>query len=543
MYLNSIIQKNFLIISSIIITISYLYSSYLYSGNKLIFFLFFFTFYLYLLISFFLSDLFFDKVLSTFLWLGFYLTVFFKITFGIFVINEGEGNFKFLPGQFDLVLIWTSVGILAFIFSSIFHRFVIKIKELNNKENFKLIDFYNNYKYKILFLFFILIILVNFYNFKFEIYQKGILPTFQTNPFLQLIVKFFVIFGLTSISTILIDYDIKSKDRLTFLVLLIFYFEIITTNSVLLSRSFIFIGGFILLSTLVTKKIKKENTNYFNSFLINIIFFTFLYIISIQAINSMRIHKFMDPEFIYSTKIKKINKKKYQDIKEFYFFSHQNKKNINLNEQIIQNKMKVSKEQSDMIAQNKKDRNNMIAEIEKKNNSITFKQKIFNNFKAISILIQSRFVGFEPLAIVTSSNRQSKDAFWSSFKEKINTNHHQSYYSINFMNPLHRDFTRGSSKQVSVFLPGIIAFVSYYGSLVFLFISLLLIHFFSAFIEKIAYSLSFNSKIFSSFVGYTLAYRLIHFGYVPKNSYMLLTAIFISIFGIFIISKLIKRYY
>lgn len=513
MYLNALIQKIFIIISSTIIIISYGYSSYLYSGNKLVFLLFFFTIHFYLLVSFFLSNLIFDKVLSTFLWLGFYLTIVFKIIFKFYVINEGEGNFRFLPYQFDTVLIWTSVAVMAFITSSIFHRFIIKIKKLNDDKNFKLIEFYNNYKYKILFLFFILIILVNFYNFQFEVYQKGILPAFKAYPFLQMIIKFFVIFGLTAISTVLIDYDIKSKNRLTFLVLLIFYFEIFTTNIVLLSRSFIFIGGFILLSILISNKIKKENTNYLNSFLINIIFFSFIYIISIQVINSVRSDRFFNPDFVYSQEVEKIKKENLDKLVE-----------------------------ADMIAERKIVRNNLIAKREE-NNSITFKEKIYNNFKTISILIQRRFVGFESLAIVTSSNRQSKEAFWSSFKEKVNTNHHQSYYSTKFMSPKHRNFKRGSSKQVSVFLPGVIAFFSYYGSLVFLFISLLLIHSFSGFVEKIAYSLSFNSKIFSSFVGYTLAYRLIHFGYVPKNSYMLLTAIFISIFGIFIISKLIKKYY
>ena len=269
----------------------------------------------------------------------------------------------------------------------------------------------------------------------------------------------------------------------------------------------------MLLSILISNKIKKENTNYLNSFLINIIFFSFIYITSIQVINSVRVDKFFNPDFVYSQEVEKIKKE-------------------NLNKLV----------ETDMIAERKIDRNKQIAKREE-NNSITFKEKVYNNLNNISILIQRRFVGFESLAIVTSSNRQSKEAFWSSFKEKVNINHHQSYYSTKFMSPKHRNFTRGSSKQVSVFLPGVVAFFSYYGSLVFLFISLLLIHSFSGFVERIAYSLSFNSKIFSSFVGYTLAYRLIHFGYVPKNSYMLLTAIFISIFGIFIISKIIKKYY
>ena len=281
----------------------------------------------------------------------------------------------------------------------------------------------------------------------------------------------------------------------------------------MLSRSFIFIVGFVLLSILISNKIKKANTNYLNSFLVNIIFFSFVYVISIQVINSVRTDKFFNPDFVYSQEVKEIKKK-------------------NLNKLV----------EADMIAEREIVRNNLISKREDEN-SITFKEKIYNNFRTISILIQRRFVGFESLAIVTSSNRQSKEAFWGSLKEEVNINHHQSYYSTKFMSPKHRNFIRGSSRQVSVFLPGVIAFFSYYGSLVFLFISLLLIHSFSGFVEKIAHSLSFNSKIFSSFVGYTLAYRLIHFGYVPKNSYMLLTAIFISIFGIFIISKLIKKYY
>ena len=126
MYLNTTIQKFFLIISTIIIVTSYGYSSYSYSGNKLTFFLFFFSVHLYVVISFFLSNLFFDKVLSTFLWLGFYMTVFFKILFKAYSIKEGDGNFTFLPDQFNKVLIWSSVAILAFTSSSLFHKFLFK---------------------------------------------------------------------------------------------------------------------------------------------------------------------------------------------------------------------------------------------------------------------------------------------------------------------------------------------------------------------------------------------------------------------------------
>ena len=303
MYLNQTIQKSFIFISAIIVLISYGYSSYLYSGSKLIFFLFFLSIHLYLIVSFFLSNLFFDKVLSTFLWLGFYLTIFFKIFFKIYSIKEGDGNFNYLPDQFDRVLIWTSVAISAFIISSLFHKFYFKLKNLDNVDNFKLKNFYEKYRYNIIFVFFILIILVNFYNFKFGIYQKGLLPLHQIHPFLSIILKFFVLFGLTAISTILIDYEIKTKNKLTFLILLIFYFEIILTNTVLLSRSYVFLGGFLLFSILISHRIKKENSNYFNSFLINIIFFVFVFLVNIQIINDMRASKYFNPQFFYSNKV------------------------------------------------------------------------------------------------------------------------------------------------------------------------------------------------------------------------------------------------
>ena len=113
--------------------------------------------------------------------------------------------------------------------------------------------------------------------------------------------------------------------------------------------------------------------------------------------------------------------------------------------------------------------------------------------------------------------------FWNSFQEKITYQPKESYYAINLMNTGAKNLEPGSTRQYSVFLPGVIAFFSYYGSLIFLFTSLFLLHLFLGFIEKIALVIIFNSKIFSSFVGFTLAYRLIHFGLMlPKTSNMLL---------------------
>lgn len=496
MYLNYLVRNIFLFFSIIIIITSYIYSSYQYSGNKIIFFLFFLSIHLYLIISFFFSDLFFDKVLSTFLWLGFYLTIFFKIAFNIIQIKEGEGNFRFLPEQFDKVLIYAIVAFLGFTASSLFHKFFIQFKKLESKNIFKILEFYNRYKYMILFSFFLLIVSINFCNFKFEIYQKGLISLTSLNPLLSIIFKFFIIFGLTAISTLLIDYENKSKKKITFLILLIFYFEVTLTNTVLLSRSYIFLGGFMLLATLISYKINKDN--YYNSFLLNIIFFSFTFLINVQVIETIRDNKYFDKNFIIN-EIKK-------------------ETTIDLSKKIKEKEEAIEKRSID-------------------------NKKFYNRIKKIFFLIQNRFVGFEALAIVTSSNNQSNATFWDAFGEEINFNGNASYYSTTLMNKKDQTMEKKSERQISVYLPGVIAFFSYYGSLIFLFFAVFLIHLLSGFIEKSALLLSYNCKVFSSFVGYILAYRLIHFGYVPKNSYMLLTAIFISILGIFVISKLIQRYY
>ena len=54
--------------------------------------------------------------------------------------------------------------------------------------------------------------------------------------------------------------------------------------------------------------------------------------------------------------------------------------------------------------------------------------------------------------------------------------------------------------------------------------------------------LSFNSVIFSSFIGFVLGYRLIHFGYLPKQSYLILLAIILTIVTIFLIKYSIIKY-
>ena len=62
-----------------------------------------------------------------------------------------------------------------------------------------------------------------------------------------------------------------------------------------------------------------------------------------------------------------------------------------------------------------------------------------------------------------------------------------------------------------------------------------------AILELLAKKMTYGSIIFSNLVGYVLGYRLIHFGYMPQNTYMLLTSILITIIGLFLLKKILVK--
>ena len=78
-------------------------------------------------------------------------------------------------------------------------------------------------------------------------------------------------------------------------------------------------------------------------------------------------------------------------------------------------------------------------------------------------------------------------------------------------------------------LPGIISFLYYSGNIYFLAIILFFIIFIFNYLEKIIRLQTNNNLIFTCFISQMLSTRLIHFGYAPKDSYLFLISIFLSI--------------
>ena len=93
--------------------------------------------------------------------------------------------------------------------------------------------------------------------------------------------------------------------------------------------------------------------------------------------------------------------------------------------------------------------------------------------------------------------------------------------------------------QYGITTPGIVAFLYYSGSNTFVFLTIFLISFLILTFEKIIFHI-FNNLIICSILSQVVAYRLIHFGYMPQNTYMLLTSVLITILGLFLVKKILR---
>ena len=139
------------------------------------------------------------------------------------------------------------------------------------------------------------------------------------------------------------------------------------------------------------------------------------------------------------------------------------------------------------------------------------------------------------MVAVESFDGKSFDFFKRSFYDKFDKNNYP-FYEKNVQKRVKK---QTNTIQYGITTPGIFAFLYYTGSQVLLFVSIFLISIFLLTFEKFIF-LIFNNLILCSILSQVLAYRLIHFGYMPQNTYLLLTSVLITIVGLFIIKKILN---
>lgn len=381
-------------------------------------------------------------------------------------------------------------------------------------------------------IFFFIIILIFFTNSYYGYYQKGLLPKENINIYLGYIIKWFLLFGLTSISCLLIEYDLKINKKISLFVIALFFLELFLTNLSLLSRALIFTGGAVLFSIYYNYEKNLLKKNYQNSFIVYFLILFVVFIISIFPVNKLRHLNVVDQNFIAN---KILN-------------NYKNSVNTYAEDELIKNNIlngDIEKNNLEEILKSEIDDQTKIEIIErdlKKTNNHIFDYK--KNFDTVIFLIKNRFIGLDAVAAVSSYPEKNFNLFYSSLKEKFDSKKYGFYqrvFVIPFEQPhlINKKYTNTSKRHYGIIIPGVIGYLSYSGSIFFLFFSLSIVFIFCASIEAISRKLSFNSVIFSNFVGYVLAYRLIHFGYLPGQTYLLISAILLTVLIVYLIKKII----
>lgn len=425
------------------------------------------------------NAVFFETFFSLFLWLGFWFKFTCTIAFTSGQFKEGVGLFDYSKTLFNDSLIVSIIGLLAFIISGHFRQlFLFNYPKKLEIQFFKNNPFILGQK-KIWIIFFIFCLSIAILNFYFKIYQKGLLPIYDINFITSGTFKWLLLFGLSSISAFLIFYEFNYFKKFFLLSTFVIILETFLTSLSMLSRGMIFNSCALLFGVYkFSNKISKVNNlgYYLKSFLFIIIFFY----ISVSSVNYLRAN---------------------------YFY------------------VGKSAEYS-ILKQEKKPKT------EKKFSSFN------ENNSEIFYLLVNRWVGIDGvMAVVSKKDLLNMPFLISAFKEKPKADSPTFYEftfgleSMNTYNSQLYENVKGNT------LPGIVAFSYYSGSYFILFLIIFFLCLLASCLEFISFKVSSKNLIFSALIGEVIAFRFIHFGYLPQQSYLLFGSILLTLTGLLIIKK------
>ena len=488
-------KKTLFLIKFIIFTpILLLFSKvcFLYTGYKIIYILFSFVSFYLILFSFRKKSLFYENFFGVLLFLGFWLKFSFIIAFDL-GFGEGMDGFIFIfPKNFDDALLASICGFLGFIFyghiRELYFSYPDKITlNFNN-------PIYEKYRILILSIFICLILSICFANTHFRIYQRGLIGE-NYHFLISGFVKTALLYFLSFCSAIILYFDLVKFKKIFLVVILIVFFEAFFSSVSMLSRGMIFNSSALLFAL-------YKFTNKINLFLklLTLLLITFYF--SVYSVNYLRtnIHKFGNMDTVTN-----INLEKLENYKKEHLGSVDNIK----------------------TPQNIGD---------------TFRSKIYAN--SILNLVIFRWVGIESILIVTKNKEiLGFDMFKKSLNEKFKPNNYSFYETIFSLKGGEGATTLEGAKGVikGNTLPGIIAYLFFTGSFTFLFFVMFILCGIASILEFLTFMLLGKNMLASSIIAMSIAYRYAHFGYLPKQSYLLFGSIIGVIIILFILKKLYKK--
>ncbi len=486
------------------------YASKFYYGSDLVFFSYNI---LILLLSYYLTSSkssFFSFFLAFYLFMGFW----FKYNLSL-VYNDGrvyDSGF-FYSNDIDGVLLLSICLFLTIIFGNFFSIKWFSYNKLNVKSKIGLIHtLYLKNNKLILITFIIFFSIIGAINLNNKIYIKGMIFENNYNFILTNFLKWLILFGFTTISCLILKSEIIKKNKYISLIFLIVFFEIFCSYTSMLSRSMILFGlpflySFIYYETYIRKSIIN--------FTIILISYFILCLISVVISNEIRINLSNKTEtnFIKENKISLES-----DIIENYepgMPSFNYKRNWDFYKFAGKpyDPSKITDKNSKEYAFSTDD--------------------YYSSEQMANFILINRWIGVDSLINVSTSKNLSFNLLYNALKENKNKLKTTFYENNFYLKDKKKTFYANDVIVKGNTLPGIFSFLYYSGSLLFLIvISFSLIILFT-YIEKKIFLVCNRNLFFLSFFSHTIVYRLFHFGYAPKDTYLFAISLTLSVFLIY----------
>ena len=438
------------------------------------------------LICFNSNSFFFEKFFTFYMWTGF---VFFYYLHVIFFNQE----YTFNIGTFDfsnkihlkelyLVLVFLNLGILISIFLS---RKFFKINYILSY--YKLNSFFEKKTNLLIYFIIFIVISVFLINYRFKLFDYYYFSQPRYNFFTDSFLKWFFLFGFTSLMCIFLNLKLIKK-KLTKFYYIIYIQEFLFYISIL-SRGCIFNSLAIFFASIAKNYVKYKYSLKF--FAVTLFFLVFLFSVNFYILIDERKTNNLE------------NMEKYRGFSNLLMHDYLENNFVNI--KYVENQKKEI-----FLSQ----QNN---EQKKENFLQSFKKKILR----LILIVKNRIFGIDSLMAVVSYEKKGFDLLKLSIQENSNPGVSSFFDQLRLQNDK-EELTN------NVTLPSIVGFLYYSGSYLFILISIILIMLFCNLFEKL--NIYFNNNIYlSAIIGQMLAYRLWHFGYAPINSYKILLSLLCTI--------------
>ena len=461
-------------------------------GNSIYYLLFSFLINLLFIYSLNTEKLFFETFFAGLIWLGFWFKYTMSLMYMRGTIYDSGPLFNII--NIDKALIPSMVAI-----SAIFLGFAIRQKFLNFNINIRdqrsfFEKIYLNNKNLIMFLFIFFFLIIAYFNFYFNIYQKGFIYPHNISSIMVNFIKWMILFGLTTFTCFFVYTEVLRLKKFSLFTVLVAFTEIFISYTSMLSRLLI----------LAHASIAYSYCKYWNEIKNKIVFFLCLFFLIITMFLANNYFS-NDYRIKYATDISSYEKHK---------------------DNYITKKKKLEK-----LLESKNYTKEQLLELETKSDTSRGKTSLF--------LIINRWIGIESMLAIVSTDKLNFDLFFESLKERKITGNDTFYESTFYIDYDHGKNVMFGEKRIlkGNTLPGIITFLFYSGNYYFLFISMFILTLVFCLLEIICLRVSNKNMIFAAFISFTTAFRLSNFGYAPSDSHLYLISIAASIFLMFILSN------